>query len=76
MLGGFGSFLTSKASLRGEAFSHTYKLIIRLFHNQCGITSFRVKGKEGLAGPGSPPPPLTIYIYIYIYSKVKTIFYS
>jgi hypothetical protein len=38
MLGSLGPLSTLKASSRGEAFSHTYKLTTSSFHNQCGIT--------------------------------------
>jgi hypothetical protein len=37
VLGSIEPLSTSKASLRDEAFSHTYKVIISPFHNQCGI---------------------------------------
>ena len=38
VLGGLGPPLTLKASSRGEAFPHTYKLTTNPFHNRCGTT--------------------------------------
>ena len=38
MLGSLGLLSTPKASSRGEAFPHTYKVTTSPFHNQCEIT--------------------------------------